>query len=205
MTVLLEPATSTVAPASTVVCDASSKRSESSPSAGLQRAGPDINGAGADATEVIGMPEDRSVLPRRADIQDRIRGQGISARVFVQRRSMRGGDGRRSGKIERVGDGLIGGREQFAAAEPNRTGSQRAAGADGEHPGRNGRAASIIVGGVDRRDARPELFQTAIAAKGVGERERVVVVDGEFAAIADSAVDRAGRAAIAELQSSSRV
>src|SRR6516164_1710562 len=112
---------------------------------------------------------------------------------------MRGGDGRSSGKRERVAEGLVRGREQFAASYQDRSRSQRACTADGEGSGRDGRAAAKGVGGVDRRDACPDLSQAPGAGNGVGERDCVVAIDGELAVIADrAAADRTGRAAKAE-------
>ena len=74
-----------------------------------------------------------------------------------------------SGKIDRVREGLSRGPQKFAVVEVQRSRSQAPAIADGERAGRNGRAAGIGVGGVDRSDACPDLLQAAGAGNGVGE------------------------------------
>ncbi len=120
------------------------------------------------------MPEDCSVLPERAKIQRRIPADVDRRCVFVERRSVRGGDRRVPRKSESVREGFARGREQLAAAQSDLAGSQSCAVAKGERAARERNAADRIrlverhEAGVDGERAhhgrRPPAFSKSAAS-----------------------------------------
>jgi hypothetical protein len=97
----------------------------------------------ADDTVGAGVPEDSSVFTEGTDIQDYVCTEVMTARVFVERRPIRGRNRRSSLNCERVA-GIAFAGDEFAAAQCGRAGAQGVGVAERENAARYSDTANRV-------------------------------------------------------------
>jgi hypothetical protein len=98
----------------------------------------------ADDTVGAGVPEDSSVFTEGTDIQDYVCTEVMTARVFVERRPIRGRNRRSSLNCERVAEDLVRSGDEFAAAQCGRAGAQGVGVAERENAARYSDTANRV-------------------------------------------------------------